>query len=199
MDRALQIIAEWERVGNTNAELRLGWLDLVLLPPLPKNVKRVSLNGSYITEITSLPESIIELELLCSRRLQSLCSLPPCLTRLTLSDTLLTQLPELPSTLTTLLCMHNPLQALPSLPPNLDILCCYNNQLKTMPYLPPKLILLLDYNNPFEREDMRWDGRNVFEWQTDTYEQIQKWVTYIGDNDVEERKKVWEDYFAMFE
>ena len=68
-----------------------------------------------------------------------------------------------------------------------------------MPYLPPKLIFLLDYNNPFELEDMRWDGRNVFEWQTDTYEQIQKWVAHTGDNDVEERKRVWEDYFAMFE
>jgi hypothetical protein len=219
MERAHSIIAEWERKGNVEECLNLGGLRLETVPVLPPTVKRLSLFCNNLTEITFLPDSILGLDIACNRPLHILCKLPPRLEHLYCSRTSLPELPELPATLRHLSCRGVRLTSLPVLPPNLsiidvaenslqqlpelpfalDTLICNDNQLTTMPYLPPKLIFLLDYNNPFQMEEMRWDGGNVSEYQTDTRDQIQKWLAHTGDKDEEERKKAWDEYLAIFE
>ena len=58
------------------------------------------------------------------------------LTKLNVSNQLLTMLPDLPATLTELRCSTNNLTGLPTLPAGLKVLNCYSNQLTALPALP---------------------------------------------------------------
>lgn len=219
MNRVESIVAEWIRKEDVEAPLNIGSLRLDEVPNLPSNVKRLSLFANNLTTINSLPETLIELNISCNRIHRLSCELPPRLRNLSCDSNMLTMLPELPDTLEFLSCSNNRsislpvfpprlrlldvaqnnLRFLPDLPPALETLFCHNNQLQLMPYLPPKLIFLLDYNNPFDLEHMRWNGYGISDYQTDTYDQIHKWLAHMGDRHAEERKSVWEAYFATFD
>ena len=102
------------------------------------NLTILNVNFGQISNIPSLPNSLIELDI-SENLITSLPILPSGLSILKCYLNQLTNLPELPNSLIELSCWENQLTYLPNLPFNLQNLECDGNQLSYLPILPNNL------------------------------------------------------------
>ena len=114
-------------LNNQNDVLYLNDQDLVELPPLPPNLKKLYCDGNQLTSLPQLPDT---LEIL-------LCG-----------ENQLTELPPLPAGLKVLSCERNQLTSLPQLPVSLTELDCEYNQITELPQIPARLTNLNARDNP---------------------------------------------------
>ena len=114
-------------LNNQNDVLYLNDQDLVELPPLPPNLKKLYCDGNQLTSLPQLPDT---LEIL-------LCG-----------ENQLTELPPLPAGLKVLSCERNQLTSLPQLPVSLTELDCEYNQITELPQIPARLNKLNAKDNP---------------------------------------------------
>jgi uncharacterized repeat protein (TIGR01451 family) len=137
------------------------------LPALPNSIRSLIIEGTLISNIPDLPDSLRvfycnfnslllnlpELPdslniLYCNNsNLLFLPELPSKLERLYFMSGHLTELPDLPNTLKNLVVWGNLLTSLPTLPSNLSSLSCYDNDIISLPVLPESLIYLNCSNN----------------------------------------------------
>ncbi len=150
MQEALETVAKWIKANNIDSELKLDFLDLESLPPIPNTCQRLNCSHNKLTSLPALPNCRM---LFCQNNwLTELPDLPNC-ERLDCKSNQLTRLPQL-AKIVILYCENNKLTFLPPLPkcfwllcgnnlltvlPELlccDTLACGNNKLTGLPALP---------------------------------------------------------------
>lgn len=151
----MQSIQEWIKLNDEDRTLDLSGMDLLKLPKLPKNLRRLNCSNNLLKEIDSseLPKNLEVLD--CSYNyLQYIPMLPECLSVLVCSHNHITGLPDIPRYLTTLVCCNNKLtdldgMAMKGLPETLLHLDCSFNKIKKIE-LTPSLKTLIFSGNPIK-------------------------------------------------
>ncbi len=134
---AMQRIALWAAGRRGDSKLFLGSLNLVVLPPLPPDLKVLDCQGNCLRSLGTLPAGLTELD--CSRNaITDLGTLPAGLCVLYCSNNPLGT-SQLPLQLTHLHCTHIGLTAIEGLSDSLVELACGGNPLLRQLRVPPAL------------------------------------------------------------
>ena len=134
---AMQRVALWAAGRRGDTELNLWSLNLVVLPPLPPDLKVLRCPANCLRFLGTLPAGLTKLDC-SSNAITDLGTLPAGLCYLNCSNNPLGT-SQLPLQLTHLYCAHIGLTAIEGLPDSLLLLSCRDNPLLRQLCIPPVL------------------------------------------------------------
>lgn len=176
----------------------------VILPALPDSVEILQLeySGNFyigaITNITSLPPNVKNLECANVSELDLPPKLPETLLILVVCGCELLSIPELPPHLTLLDCSNNHLTTIPALPNSLLYLSCYCNNLVALPKITGPLKHLNFENNrlivmpkrlPHTLKYLRFNGCQIKRDEGGYYNQYTMHECHAGNNELDKWKE----------
>jgi Leucine-rich repeat (LRR) protein len=142
-EAVVKYIERWKELNDPDEHMSICFTSITSLPPLPDNLKSLSIKGSNVKEI---PEGVLPLTLeyldVSHTPLEKLPTLPPNLKELMAIEIYCEEFPPFPPSLQKVVCFYTPLKRLPELPEGFVEFDCDDAKLETVPRLPKSLKIL---------------------------------------------------------
>jgi Leucine-rich repeat (LRR) protein len=139
-EATVKYIERWKELNDPDEHMSICFASITSLPPLPENLKSLSIKGSNVKEIPEgqLPSTLEYLDV-SHTPLEKLPQLPPNLKELMAIEIYCEEFPPFPPSLQKVVCFYTPLKRLPELPEGFEEFDCDDAKLKTVPRLPKSL------------------------------------------------------------
>ena len=148
--------------------LNVSNLDILSIPPIPKDVKEFDCSNTSISKLPELPQSLEYLN--CSNtKITKLPNLPNCIEYLECSNTKIRKMQNLPKSLKNLSCENTEITKFPRLGENLEWLNCENCPLILPRQHNEDLTHYKIRNNEFQNKD---EPKNTYDSYKEELEMI---------------------------
>lgn len=109
---------------------------------IPNSIKKLFIEGSFLKEISVLPENLKVLWLYSTYMLSSISYFPNFLREFYSHESSLSFLPNVPNTLKKLSCSYSSIRSIPNLPNEIKYISLFSNSLETISYLPDGILYI---------------------------------------------------------